>query len=93
MKYMGVGIIVNLVWVTFIDNESINLIVFVIITSSGRPFYSIIQPIFILINNFLHDILKTVIVLTRRNINAEPIFAMIFTVKFVLFIRTMNIQT
>ena len=45
------------------------------------------------VNNFLHDILKTVIVLTRRNINAEPIFAMIFTVKFVLFIRTMNIQT
>ena len=43
MKYMGVGIIVNLVWVTFIDNESINLIVFVIITSSGRPFYSIID--------------------------------------------------
>ena len=43
MKYMGVGIIVNLVWVTFIDNESINLIVFVIITSSGRPLYSIID--------------------------------------------------
>ena len=43
MKYMGVGIIVNLVWVTFIDNESINLIVLVIITSSGRPFYSIID--------------------------------------------------
>ena len=40
MKYMGVGIIV---WVTFIDNESINLIVFVIITSSVRPFYSIID--------------------------------------------------
>ena len=45
------------------------------------------------VNNFLHDILKTVIVLTRGNINAEPIFAMIFTVKFVLFIITMNIQT
>ena len=43
MTYMGVGIIVNLVWVTCIDNESINLIVFVIITSSGRPFYSIID--------------------------------------------------
>ena len=43
MKYMGVGIIVNLVWVTFIDNESINIIVFVIITSSVRPFYSIID--------------------------------------------------
>ena len=43
MKYMGVGIIVNLVWVTFIDNESINLIVFVIITSSVRPFYFIID--------------------------------------------------
>ena len=43
MKYMSVGIIVNLVWVTFIDNESINLIVFVIITSSVRPFYSIID--------------------------------------------------
>ena len=45
------------------------------------------------VNYFLHDILKTVIVLTRRNINAKPIFAMIFTVKFVLIIRTINIQT
>ena len=35
--------------------------------------------------------LKTVIVVTRRNINAEPIFSMIFTVKFVLIIRTINI--
>ena len=43
MKYMGVGIIVNLVWVTFIDNESIHLSVFVIITSSVRPFYFIID--------------------------------------------------
>ena len=41
------------------------------------------------VNNFLHDI--EVIVVAMRNINAEPIFSMIFTVKFVLFIRTMNI--
>ena len=43
MKYMGIGIIVNLIWVTFIDNESINLIVFVIVHSSVRPFYFIID--------------------------------------------------
>ena len=30
-------------YTTFIDNESINLIVFVIITSSVRPFYFIID--------------------------------------------------
>ena len=40
---MGIGIIVNLIWVTFIDNESINLIVFVIVHSSVRPFYFIID--------------------------------------------------
>ena len=43
MKYMGIGIIVNLIWVTFIDNESINLIVFLIVHSSVRPFYFIID--------------------------------------------------
>ena len=43
MKYMGVGIIVNLIWVTLIDNESINLIVFVIVLPSVRPFYLIID--------------------------------------------------